>query len=633
MSTKAASLGFGQPLGSVFDRARVKLGFLLRKLGMQHVLFVAFTVVAAVPVLTLAWWIEGRAVAQEIDAATDKHLLVARNLTAAFSRYVYDVKAGFRLAISTFYSGEQGEGLTDLLKSLEFRHICIVNGETGEVERYMAGFANAPGAKIQLKPATIVEFRKQLKGDDIVITDLRRDLAGKPAFFLLKALPEGRIAYGVIGTDYLIKLQRAIAFGAQGHATVLDAQGKVVAHPFQKWIDSEFDLSQTPPVRAIMTGKTGVMQFFSPAFKADMITAYTAVPETGWGIMVPQPMQELYAHADEVSKAASAVAFLGLIAAAAISWCLAKYIARPIKAVEEASGAVAGGDLLARAPQFAPYVPHELHSLSDAFNHMIDEVSRKNHELAAAVTRAEAANRAKSEFLANMSHELRTPLNAIHGFSQMMRDEVFGPLANERYKSYADDIGSSSEHLIKVITDILDLSKAESGMITPEHEPVRVPEVVDLVVRLTERHAAEREVAILVELAPDVDVTPIETDQGKLTQMLLNLLSNSVKFTEAGGVITVAARVDQEFLEIAVRDTGIGIAEADIGKVMTPFGQVASAYQTHEGFGLGLPLTRRLAEALGGSFTLSSVLGEGTTATIRLPRVPVEAAPELAHVA
>jgi signal transduction histidine kinase len=633
MSSEGASVGLAPTHGSALDHARAKLGFLLRKLGMQHVLFVAFTLVAAVPVFTLAWWVERRAVEQEIDAATDKHLLVARNLTAAFSRYVYDVKAGFRLAISTFYSGEQGEGLTDLLRSLEFRHICIVNGDTGEVERYMAGFAEASGAKIQLKSATIAEFRKQLKGDDIVITDLRRDVAGKPAFFLLKALPEGRIAYGVIGTDYLIKLQRAIAFGARGHATVLDAQGKVVAHPFQNWIDSELDLSKIPPVQAITAGRTGVMQFYSPAFKADMITAYTSVPETGWGVMVPQPMCELYAQADEVSKAATAVAFLGLVAAAAISWCLAKYIARPVKAVEEASSAVASGDLSARAPHFAGYVPHELHSLSGAFNHMIDEVSRKNQELAAAVTRAEAANRAKSEFLANMSHELHTPLNAIHGFSEMMRDEVFGPLANERYKSYAEDISISSDHLIKVISEILDLSKAEAGMITPEKEPVWVTEVVHMAVRLTERFAAEREVAIRLELAPELDLTPVETDQGKLTQILLNLLSNSVKFTEPGGVITVAGRVEKDFVEVAVRDTGIGIAEEDLAKVMTPFGQVASVYQTHEGFGLGLPLTNRLAEALGGSFTLSSILGEGTTATVRLPRVSVKATQELAHVA
>jgi signal transduction histidine kinase len=246
------------------------------------------------------------------------------------------------------------------------------------------------------------------------------------------------------------------------------------------------------------------------------------------------------------------------------------------------------------------------------------------------VTQAEAANRAKSEFLANMSHELRTPLNAIHGFSQMMRDEVFGPLANERYKSYADDISSSSEHLIKVISDILDLSKAESGMITPEYKPVRVTDAIDLAVRLIEGDAGRRGVAIQLELAPDLGSKPIVTDEGKLTQILVNLLSNSVKFTEPGGVIRVTGRVDRQFVEIGIRDTGVGIAEADLEKVMTPFGQVGNVYQAHEGFGLGLPLTRRLAEALGGSFALTSVLGEGTTATVRLPRLPVNAALELA---
>jgi two-component system cell cycle sensor histidine kinase PleC len=331
-------------------------------------------------------------------------------------------------------------------------------------------------------------------------------------------------------------------------------------------------------------------------------------------------------HADEVSKAAAAVAFLGFVAAAAISWCLAKYIARPIRAVEEAASAVGAGDLEARAPRFGRYVPHELHSLSGAFNHMIDELSRKNHELAGAVSRAEAANRAKSEFLANMSHELRTPLNAIHGFAEMMRDEIFGPMANDRYKSYAGDITSSSEHLIKVISEILDLSKAEAGMITPENAPVRISEVVDLAVRLSEGRATERGIAIRLDLAPELEGIPIETDRGKLTQILLNLLSNSVKFTERGGTIAVTGRAHPDFVEIAVRDSGIGIAEKDLPKVMTPFGQVAGAYQTHEGFGLGLPLTKRLTEALGGSFSLSSVLGEGTTTIVRLPWAQLETA-------
>jgi signal transduction histidine kinase len=341
-----------------------------------------------------------------------------------------------------------------------------------------------------------------------------------------------------------------------------------------------------------------------------------------------------YARTEDVQRAAVSLVLLGLAAAALVGWALARYIAKPLKGIEDAAGMAARGDLSSRAPRVAGHAPQELHRLSAAFNRMIGEVDRKNQELAGAAIRAETANRAKSEFLANMSHELRTPLNAIHGFSQIMRDEVFGPMSNERYKSYAEDISNSAEHLIKVISDILDLSKAESGMITPENEPVSIPEIVDLAVRLTERRAAQRQVAVHVEMAPGLATTPIETDQGKFTQILLNLLSNSIKFTEPGGRITVTGKLEADRVEIAVSDTGIGIAEADLPKVMTPFGQVASVYQSHEGFGLGLPLTKRLTEALGGSFNLSSILGEGTTATIRLPRTQVDAAPQpLARVA
>jgi signal transduction histidine kinase len=606
-------------LGLTWPRAAILR--LLRRLNMHHVLFVAFTVVAAVPVLTLAGWVEHRAVQEEIESATETHLLIARNLTAAFSRYVFDVKAGFNLAISTFYSGEQAPGLKDLLTSLEFRHICIVNGETGEVERYMPGFASASSAKIVLNPETIAEFRDQLKGDGIVITDLRRDASGKPAFFLLKALPGGRIAYGVIATDYLVTMQRSIAFGARGHAVILDAKGKVVGHPFQSWIDQEFDLSATPVAKASMAGKTGVMQFPSPAFHAEMIAAYTSVPETGWSVWVPQPMDELYAEAQGVRAAATAVSFLGLIAAALLSWCLARYISRPIQAVGTAAAAIARGDFAARAPRFAPYVPSELHGLSGSFNNMVEEISRKNAELAEAAQRAEAANRAKSEFLANMSHELRTPLNAILGFSEVMRDEVFGPLANDRYQAYAQDINASATHLIKVITNILDLSKAEAGAIIVEADPVNLPEVFDVVLRMIEQRAHEADVAIAADIEPTLAAQVIEADQGKLTQILLNLVSNAVKFTKPGGHVSVGAGAAQGSLAIVVRDTGIGIAEEDIPKVMTPFGQVASAYHTHEGFGLGLPLSKKLAEQLGGSLSIDSQLGRGTTVTLSLPLV------------
>ena len=142
----------------LLDLLRRCASALFGNLRIHHVLFLAFTIIAAVPVFTLAWWVEHRAVQQEIDAATDKHLLVARNLTAAFSRYVFDVKAGFDLAISTFNSGEQAEGLKGLLRSLEFRHICIVNGATGEVERYMPGFAESSSSRIVLKPEAVAKL-------------------------------------------------------------------------------------------------------------------------------------------------------------------------------------------------------------------------------------------------------------------------------------------------------------------------------------------------------------------------------------------------------------------------------------------------------------------------------------------
>ena len=604
----------------LFDLRRRRASAWLQKLRMHHVLFVAFTLIAAVPVFTLAWWVEHHALQQEIDAATDKHSLVARNLTAAFSRYVLDVKAGFDMAINTFYSGEQAEGLKRLLTSLEFRHVCIVNGTTGEVERYLPGFADSSSIHIVLKPETLAYLRSQLKDDETVITDLQRDVTGHPAFFVLRALPEGRIAYGVIATDYLVRLQGAIAFGARGHAVVVDPKGKVIGHPFQKWIDAEFDLSQIPPVKAIMAGQTGVIQFYSPAYHADMITAYTSVPETKWGVMVPQPMDELYAQAEEVRSAAVAISFLGLLAAAIISWCHARYISRPLQAVETAAGAITEGDFSVRAPNFPHYVPQELHRLARSFNQMLDELVRKNSELSETAFRAEAANRTKSEFLANMSHELRTPLTAVLGFSEIMKDEVFGPLANPQYRNYAVDIHNSASHLIRVITDILDLSKAENGIITPKIGPVHLREVVAQAVRSIEDRAAQDGVAVVVDIDPQFALQSIETDEPKLLQILLNLLSNAVKFTARAGTVTLSAKWAAEWLEIAVRDTGIGIAEEDLEKVMTPFGQVTSAYNAKEGFGLGLPLTNRLAQALGGKLRIESVLGQGTTVTIHLPQ-------------
>jgi PAS domain S-box-containing protein len=232
---------------------------------------------------------------------------------------------------------------------------------------------------------------------------------------------------------------------------------------------------------------------------------------------------------------------------------------------------------------------------------------------------AELHDHAKSEFLANMSHELRTPLNAILGFSDMIASQAFGPV-QERHVRQARDIHDSGQHLLAIIDDILDLSKIEMGHALLEEEEVDLGELVDGCMRLLEERANRSQVVISADLD---DVPPrLRADRRKLKQILLNLLTNSVKFTPCGGTVVVSARMNgADTFEIGVRDEGIGMRAEDIPKVLEPFGQVESAdVRKYEGTGLGLPLAKSLAELHGGTLQIASSEGVGTTVTVRLPK-------------
>jgi signal transduction histidine kinase len=240
----------------------------------------------------------------------------------------------------------------------------------------------------------------------------------------------------------------------------------------------------------------------------------------------------------------------------------------------------------------------------------------RNEEL---LHEAQEASRSKSEFLANMSHELRTPLNAIIGFSELMQAGTFGPLGNERYVDYAGDISASGRHLLRLIDDILDLSKVEAGAMPLVESDVDYHGLIRASMRIVAGRADQAQVRLVSDL-PD-NLPDVMGDDLKLKQILLNLLSNAIKFTPAGGTVTLRVRRQPDgALRTDVSDTGIGIAEGDLARVMRPFVQVESATSRRfAGTGLGLPLARRLVELHGGTLTLASVQGQGTTATMVIP--------------
>jgi signal transduction histidine kinase len=228
---------------------------------------------------------------------------------------------------------------------------------------------------------------------------------------------------------------------------------------------------------------------------------------------------------------------------------------------------------------------------------------------------AEAASRAKSRFLALMSHELRTPLNAILGFSEVMTRETMGPIP-ARYGDYAQDIHKSGQHLLTVISDILDLARAESGHLRLSTQEITLEEAVGPCLRLIRPRAEQQKISVAAKLPKDLR---LDADLTKLRQAVLNLLSNAVKFTPEGGRILVTAELrDDGALAIAITDSGIGIKPEEIPQALTPFERLEAAEQI-EGTGLGLPLAKVLTELHGGSLELEGLAEGGTRVTLVLP--------------
>jgi len=426
--------------------------------------------------------------------------------------------------------------------------------------------------------------------------------------------------------------------GSSGYAYAIDAKGRPIAHPNADVLLAYMtrrvnELSPLPQVRDALASPALIGWTTGRNLRRQkVLSAWATVPQTDWKIFVEQPESAAFAPLSGKIWRTVLILLAFLLAALAASILLARRLVKPVKRMRVAAAAIGAG---AYEERIELDRRDELGALADEFNRMAanlqesyagleQKVEERTRELQVALeqlavkSRAlEVASKHKSEFLANMSHELRTPLNAIVGFSQVLRQKLFGEV-NEKQEEYLDDILSSADHLLSLINDILDLSKVEAGQVELERGLFSVREALERGIVMVRERALKNGVELELSLDPAIDL--VEGDERRIRQVVFNLLSNAVKFTPEGGRVDVSTSKQNGEVMIAVADTGPGIAAADQSRIFEEFQQARSGNgERPEGTGLGLALSRSLVELHGGRIWVESEPGKGSTFTFTLP--------------
>ena len=589
-----------------------------------------FALLAAVPMLAVSAYL--------LDSSynrTRQHLIElqqekAQSLAVTVEQTLRDQVS--RLAALNVYDKSPAEREL-LLRSVLLDTSVLATGYVDKRGREVAGLRRRGG--MDLSPKSLshqrffeqalkhgayfgpVMFASQLAGPQMGDRELSLeiDVADNAGGVVREALqPRPQLSEVIVATH----------LGRAGYAYIVDSRGAPVAHP--NWVvRNDYaggrlkSLAVLPQVAEALESSVPTGSVTGRNFRhIRVLSAWATVPSTGWKVFFEQPESQVFAPLSGTVWRTVLLLLAFVAGAVALAVLLAGRLVRPIKRMQVAAVAIGGG---AYEERIELNRRDELGDLAQTFNRMAaslqELITGLEWKVAERTQELEVASKHKSDFLANMSHELRTPLNAIVGFSQVLQEELYGEL-NDKQKQHLGHILTSSNHLLSLINDILDLSKVESGHVELEVASFSLREALERGVLMVKEKALNSGVAIALVLDSSVDV--IEGDERRVRQVVFNLLSNAVKFTPEGGRVEVRTVRGEGEVTISVADTGPGIAYDDQELIFEEFRQArVVAGERPEGTGLGLALSRRLVELHGGRIWVESTPGEGSTFSFTLP--------------
>jgi len=567
--------------------------------------------------LVIQFWNYRTFMNTEIERTQEKHLVIAQNVSLSLSRYVTDVARVFaHSAIEV--SNDNSQAVRDA-------HLAMLNSLNVESMVLLPAFGegspqpNRLGKDLPLPEQVVLDDLRSGTGamlGGVQISGLRRIGDGK-YFILGYELPDQRLAIGYMNTDYIKAVQQAIAFGEFGHSAIFDQYGRAIAHPSPKIEENMADASGISAVQRMLNRETGVEMFFSPPMQMDMIAGITFVPETGWPVMVPQPIYEL---SDTVNGSLSESYLLAVVMAALLGlagWVASRRLAQPVRHFTQISRKISGGDYSITLPP-EERSSTEMCQLNESLKAMINQVRKSDKKLREALRIEAEENKRKSDFLVIAGHELRTPLSGLVGMLTICREQK----DDAGRDKYLDVAWSSAKELNALIDHMVDFAEGTTESIQLNQVPF------DIEAQLREIEALygslARNAGLQFQRTGLGDgSTQIVSDPARLSQLISKIMENAIKFTKVGTITLnseILQRDDRKWLKMTISDTGIGIDNTQLERIFMPFEQVESSFtRSYRGMGIGLSVAQAIANKFGGRITCASKLHEGTRFEIWIP--------------